>query len=400
MPAIPPPKPRRRHHQLHASRLLGGGVDRFRVIALLTLITVTTLIWSASSGSTRADQTVISTTPAETSTTASTTMTSGVLASVASSTTVPIVPLATSIAQGNAGDSVRRLQDRLRAMHFDPGPSDGVFGPATTRAVWAYEKLVLGTAPADVTGVVSPAMWTAMNQTSVIQARRPSATDTHLEVYLPQQVAVLFVAGAVRLVTHISSGSGEDWCDAVTIDNDDGTQTTKGICGKSITPGGVYHVQHKAQGWKNAALGRLYNPVYFNYGIAVHGAGNVPDHPASHGCIRIPLHIAEYFPSLVDIGDAIYVFDGIQEPEAYGSQLPVFDQPDPNYTTTTTSPAAADTTSTEPPTTSTTPKTTTPKTTTTSRPTPTSTTGALPGPTTTAGAPPPMATVGPSTTTW
>ena len=31
----------------------------------------------------------------------------------------------------------------------------------------------------------------------------------------------------------------------------------------------------------------MLNPVYFNYGIAIHGAYKVPLHPASHGCIRI-----------------------------------------------------------------------------------------------------------------
>ena len=65
----------------------------------------------------------------------------------------------------------------------------------------------------------------------------------------------------------------------------------------------------------------MWNPVYFNYGIAVHGAGNVPSYPASHGCVRIPMHIGNYFPSLVKYGDQVFVFDGIKEPEAYGAQV-------------------------------------------------------------------------------
>ncbi len=81
----------------------------------------------------------------------------------------------------------------------------------------------------------------------------------------------------------------------------------------------------------------MWNPVYFNYGIAVHGAGNVPSYPASHGCVRIPMHIGNYFPSLVKYGDQVFVFDGVKEPEAYGAQVPPFNTPDPNYTTTTSS---------------------------------------------------------------
>jgi hypothetical protein len=84
---------------------------------------------------------------------------------------------------------------------------------------------------------------------------------------------------------------------------------------------------------RETKLGSLYNPVYFNYNIAVHGAILVPLKPASHGCVRIPMSVARYFPALVAYGDRVYVFDGIKEPEEYGSPIPPFDKPDPNYTT-------------------------------------------------------------------
>ena len=65
-----------------------------------------------------------------------------------------------------------------------------------------------------------------------------------------------------------------------------------------------FHYQRRVTGWRHAPLGLLYNPVYFNGGIAVHGAPSVPNYPASHGCVRIPMHIAQYFPGLVANGDA------------------------------------------------------------------------------------------------
>ena len=95
----------------------------------------------------------------------------------------------------------------------------------------------------------------------------------------------------------------------------------------------------------------MWNPVYFNFGVAIHGAMEVPPYPASHGCVRIPIFISEYFPAMVKYNDRVYVFDGVKEPEEYGSQPPPWDKLDPNYTTTTSS------------TTSTVPKTTVPKTT-------------------------------------
>lgn len=274
--------------------------------------------------------------------------------------------LTRSLRDGMSGDQVTMVQDRLRRLGFDPGPSDGGFGPATERAVWAFEKFLLGTARDQITGVVTADMWQKMSQPHDIQPRRPG-TGVHLEVMLPEQVAVLYDDDAVRVITHISSGSGDDWCAVVKIDQDDGTQTEEGICGKAVTPGGVFHFERRFVGWRESKLGRLYNPVYFNFGLAVHGASNVPKVPASHGCVRIPMHIAEYFPSLVKNGDAVYIFDGVKEPEIYGAQGPVWDQPDPSFvppsTTSTTTPVP--TTTNPSSTTSTTPPTTHPHTTTT-----------------------------------
>lgn len=237
---------------------------------------------------------------------------------------------------------VEQLQIRLTDLGFDPGPVDGVFGGATLRSVWAFEKLVLGVDRRSMRGVVTPELWSRMNDPITVGPRR-SPGGTHVEVYLPEQVVIVFVDGVPQVITHVSTGEGVEWCDEVDVDNDDGTTSAKGICGRSITPGGVYHFERKVDGWRNAPLGRLYKPVYFNYGIAIHGAGNVPEAPASRGCVRIPMHIAEYLPDLVALGDTVYVFDGVEEPEHYGAQLPVFDWPDPNYTTTTTTTTTAPT---------------------------------------------------------
>ena len=96
-------------------------------------------------------------------------------------------------------------------------------------------------------------------------------------------------------------------------------------------------------------LGGMKNPWYFNYGIAIHGAQNVPTHPASHGCVRMSNSLADVFPTLVEKGNAVYVwgYDG-REPEGYTEKesLPSFNRPDPDATTTTTT-----TTTTVPPTT-------------------------------------------------
>jgi hypothetical protein len=261
-------------------------------------------------------------------------------------TTVP--ELTQNLGQGMTGSEVRALQAALAALQFDPGPIDGIFGGATVRAVWAFEKIVLGTPRTEMRGVVTPDIWRQMNSDVSVAPRRTPG-GTHMEVYIPEQVSVLFKDGEARVISHVSSGENIEWCDVVEIDLDDGTTEEKGICGISLTPGGVFHFERKVDGWRNAKLGRLYQPVYFNYGIAIHGSGNVPDYPASRGCVRHPMHIAEYLPDLIEINDMIYVFDGVEEPETYGAQSMIFDYPDPNWvppTTSTTSTTSTTTTTT------------------------------------------------------
>jgi hypothetical protein len=181
-------------------------------------------------------------------------------------------------------------------------------------------------------------MWQRMQDAPEIQPRRSfGAYADHTEVYLPEQVVVFFVGDRAALISHMSSGTGEQWCDEVTISpgemgNEDGTDDLhRGECGISNTPGGVYEYYRRVAGVRESALGGMWNPVYFNYGIAIHGALSVPLEPASHGCIRIPLEISETFQQYVDDGDAVYVFDGEREPEAYGDQPPTFNWLDPDY---------------------------------------------------------------------
>ena len=276
----------------------------------------------------------------------------------APTTTKPFIPLKRTLVLDSAGDDVKMVQQRLKDIGFDPNLIDGDFGYQTLQAVWAFQKLVMKIPISGVKDKFTPEMWEVAQRDNLIVPRRPDAqTATHVEVYLPEQVLVVFKRddkGVTKpaLITHISTGSGEDWCEAVTIDpgeqgNLNGKEAiTKGICGKAITPGGLFYFYNRKPGTRQSKLGTMWNPVYFNGGIAVHGAAQVPIRPASHGCVRIPMFISEYFPSLVAYGDRVYVFDGIKQPEDYGAPLPPADRPDPNYTTTTSEPDSTTTTTT------------------------------------------------------
>lgn len=302
---------------------------------------------------------------------------------------------------GAAGGDVKMLQQRLTDLGFAPGPVDGAFGEGTQQAVWAYKKLVggmdsyLDLARSDSATVVTPELWSQMQDPITISPRRRHGTGTHVEVYLPIQVMVVFENDRPKLITHISSGeldaAGQpaQWCETVTYDTDNEGRpleepVTKAECAYSKTPGGVFRVYRRVEGNRLGPLGGMYNPLYINYGIAIHGAKNVPRTPASHGCIRISMDIAEYFPDLVPNRTVVYVWGhNGKEPEqnTKNDSLPSFNTRDPNATTTTSTTTTTTTVA---------PSTTKP--TTTTKPVPTTT---KPAPTT---APPPVTTQAPPQT--
>jgi peptidoglycan hydrolase-like protein with peptidoglycan-binding domain len=267
----------------------------------------------------------------------------------ATTTTEPLIPLRRTLSLGARGDDVTRLQRRLTELRFNPGPIDGEFGALTEASVWAYEKLVLGVAREAVTGDVTPRMWRAMERPVTVDARRPDA-GKHTEIYLPEQALIVFDGNRPVFISHVSTGDGEEWIEEVTISpgeygNEEGTEPlTRLEQGLSITPGGVYAYDRLVKGRRESALGGMLNPVYFNYGIAVHGAFEVPPYPASHGCIRIPNAISAKFQRIVELGEAVYVWDGEREPEDYGAQPPPFNTVLTTTTTTTTTIAPPPTT--------------------------------------------------------
>jgi peptidoglycan hydrolase-like protein with peptidoglycan-binding domain len=277
-------------------------------------------------------------------------------------TTLPIVvdsdpaiiknSLTQTIGKGNAGDDVKKVQQRLTDLGFAPGPIDGLFGSGTQQAVWAYEKLILKTPRASATGRVTNDMWQVMQDRITIPPRRPTAPgSTHVEIYVPQQVLIVFKNNVPELISHISTGvqnpdgSPTKWCEILTEDTDANgnplpAPVKKDECADAKTPGGVFRFTRRYDGKRVGPLGGMTNPVYFNFGIAIHGAENVPLEPASHGCVRLNQTIAKVFPSMVKKGDLVYVWgqDG-KQPEQYSrsDSLPSFNYANPDATTTTSS---------------------------------------------------------------
>ncbi len=222
-------------------------------------------------------------------------------------TTVP-PPTTTTIpglGPGARGPEVRALEQRLSELRYDAGRVDGVFDATTGQAVLAFQK---------VTGMARSSRATPDVVSSVTRARPPapmlaSGGATRVEIDLKRQVLFLWSGGALARILPVSTGNGKRYC-------------VQGDCATAVTPGGSYRVGQKIRGLRVSRLGKLYNPLYFNGGIAIHGASAVPAQPASHGCVRIPMSASLSFFDAVPSGTPVYVFGGPRAPVPFSEAAP------------------------------------------------------------------------------
>jgi hypothetical protein len=208
-------------------------------------------------------------------------------------------PVKRTLKPGMHGADVKKVQRRLKALHYYPGKPDGDFGQHTLEAVWAF-KAVQGLKISRNPDYIGASM---ENRLADPRAPRPVSSHTpnnRIDISLKHQYLVLYRHGKVRLISHISSGGGYYFCDP---------PPNQHTCGYAITPHGNYTALSFVPGQVKVPLGEMYNPVFFiGREFAIHGDSYVPLQPVSHGCVRIPNNIANFFHTLFKIpGTKIYI---------------------------------------------------------------------------------------------
>jgi Putative peptidoglycan binding domain/L,D-transpeptidase catalytic domain len=207
------------------------------------------------------------------------------------------VPSGSVIHFGARGPAVRALQQRLNQLHYYAGPADGQYGSATLEAVWAFKEVQgLGTRshPDDV-GI---AMQHTLVHPKAPKVLVPHGGSTRIEVNQTSLVLVLYKNNQPELISHVSTGGGYSYCDP------------GGGCGNiAHTPDGNYKALSFLPGWVKVPLGAMFNPVFFiGRAYAIHGDTSVPLYAASHGCVRIPMDIANFFHTKVPLGGRTPVY--------------------------------------------------------------------------------------------
>ncbi|WP_457253736.1 L,D-transpeptidase family protein [Pedococcus sp. P5_B7] len=179
----------------------------------------------------------------------------------------PVPTEGDTLHSGDQGPYVRQVQQRLSALGYWNGSADGVYGGLTSQAVMALQK----TAGLGRDGVFGPATRRALQNGVRPQSR---IGGSGIEIDKARQLLLVVRGGSVTMVLNTSTGSGEQY-------------TSEGNTRTALTPAGTFSTFRSVNHLDKGPLGDLWRPRYFNGGIAVHGAGNVPGYPASHGCARV-----------------------------------------------------------------------------------------------------------------
>ncbi len=184
--------------------------------------------------------------------------------------------------EGAQNGRVREIVQRLAKLGYVVNSrSTSTFTGAVQQSVYAFQK-AQGIA---VDGIVGPETRERLRDPRPVAARHVSPPD-HIEVDVDRQLVLIVNAGEVKSLVNAS---------------------TAGIVGYH-TPHGTFRVFRRVPGIDTSPLGRLYDPLYFYRGYAIHGSTNVPPRAASHGCVRVPIWEAARLLVSVAHGETVYVY--------------------------------------------------------------------------------------------
>lgn len=206
----------------------------------------------------------------------------------------------------------RKAEARLSEMGYWTGPADGVFDPASRAALIAFQKWE----GRPVTGKLTIEEIEAIYRASEMNESWPRAREAgyaHAEVDLDRQVMLIVDDTSVEeVLDKIGDRSAHSKVRVLPVSTGNGKLFIEdGQESVAYTPRGRFLVYDKTVGWETGALGSMYYSNYISGGVAIHGHPNVPNEPASHGCIRIPMFAAREVSKLLTVGTIVLVYDKV-----------------------------------------------------------------------------------------
>jgi len=175
------------------------------------------------------------------------------------------------------GKLARLFNRSLQDQGFHTGTNGGRVNRGTHLAIKAFRK-------------VNHMRWSEAYRPSIFRtllrgegAFEPRFDDgKHVEVDISRQVMALVQGGRATHTFHVSTGTG-------------GTPTVQGN----------FRFYRKEPGYNSH---QMYFSVYFIGGYATHGYASVPNHNASHGCVRNPILFSRFIYNWIDLGDPMHTY--------------------------------------------------------------------------------------------
>lgn len=198
---------------------------------------------------------------------------------------------------GSRGEAVLVLEKRLTELRYDVGNVDGFYDQQTWQGVMAFQKY----AGLKRTGTYTLETQKALHVAMLPEGLHPELGLPRIEIDLQRQVLLFFDEQGLNRVIAVSAGSNRKYCET-------SKKSGERICGVAHTPRGKFRIQWRISGWRESDLGKLYNPLYFHGGFAIHGSPSVPAYNVSHGCVRISLETSIWFYDAVKNGTLVIVF--------------------------------------------------------------------------------------------
>jgi len=183
------------------------------------------------------------------------------------------------IAVGSKGPYVRVLLGRLAALRFR------VPGMSSTLSVQAGDSIVAFQKAYGLsrTYVFAAADWRKLDTARIIKALHKSPA-THIEIDKTRQILMVVKKGVPYGIIAVSTGRTGN------------------------TPVGRFHILRKAPStstWLGTAT--LWRTMDFYGNFAMHGYPEVPPYPASHGCVREPMWVADWTYRQSWVGETVYI---------------------------------------------------------------------------------------------
>ena len=183
------------------------------------------------------------------------------------------------IATGSSGSRVRGLLTALSRLQIRVPYVGTTFNSQCADAVMAFQKAY----GLPRTYVFDSDDWNKLDGAKPVKPRY-AGPSTHIEVDKARQILMVVKNGAVYALIAVSTGATGN------------------------TPEGTFHVQQMHPYTTSGFGGILFRTIGFSGDFAIHGYAPVPPYPASHGCVREPMWVAEWIYDRSWVGEQVYIY--------------------------------------------------------------------------------------------